>query len=201
MALTTAQLNMFLKIAHASGKLIHFDDEDLREYVIVDPAYLIEVLRSIVTEKLFWPKGETLRTIFERLSTTGIIYKSDLLRVWEQRDFMHWSLLTFTFRMATNEARKRYSNAGGIICSVNVYDMYIHLSFPNVSVKGRSVIMHGTRKYSSSVDGGGLPSFSKMSDFGCIIMSNRTRILIMYSLYGHMCIKSLCSHTLRRSDL
>jgi hypothetical protein len=54
MALTTAQLNMFLKIAHASGKLIHFDDEDLREYVIVDPAYLIEVLRSIVTEKLFF---------------------------------------------------------------------------------------------------------------------------------------------------
>jgi hypothetical protein len=27
MALTTDQLNMFLKIAHASGKLIHFDDE------------------------------------------------------------------------------------------------------------------------------------------------------------------------------
>jgi hypothetical protein len=65
MALTTAQLNLFLKIAHASGKLIHFDDKDLREYVIVDPAYLIEVLRSIVTEKLFWPKSETLREIFE----------------------------------------------------------------------------------------------------------------------------------------
>lgn len=89
MALTTDQLNMFLKIAHASGKLIHFDDEDLREYVIVDPAYLIEVLRSIVTEKLFWPKSETLQKIFEKLSTTGIIYKSDLLSVWEQTDFMH----------------------------------------------------------------------------------------------------------------
>jgi hypothetical protein len=50
---------------------IHFDDEDLREYVIVDPAYLIEVLRSIVTEKLFWPKSETLQKIFEKLSTTG----------------------------------------------------------------------------------------------------------------------------------
>jgi hypothetical protein len=61
---------------------IHFDDEDLREYVIVDPAYLIEVLRSIVTEKLFWPKSETLQKIFEKLSTTGIIYKSDLLSVY-----------------------------------------------------------------------------------------------------------------------
>jgi H2-forming N5,N10-methylenetetrahydromethanopterin dehydrogenase-like enzyme len=48
MSLTTAQLDTFLKIAHSLGKFIHFDDEDLREYVIVDPAYLIEVLRSIV---------------------------------------------------------------------------------------------------------------------------------------------------------
>jgi hypothetical protein len=88
MALTTAQLNLFLKIAHASGKLIHFDDKDLREYVIVDPAYLIEVLRSIVTEKLFWPKSETLREIFEHLSTTGIIYKSGLLSIWEQTECM-----------------------------------------------------------------------------------------------------------------
>ena len=89
MSLTTAQLDTFLKIAHSLGKLIHFDDEDLREYVIVDPAYLIEVLRSIVTQKLFWPKREALRKIFEHLSTTGIINRSDLLRVWEQTDFMH----------------------------------------------------------------------------------------------------------------
>jgi hypothetical protein len=89
MSLTTAQLDTFLKIAHSLGKFIHFDDEDLREYVIVDPAYLIEVLRSIVTQKLFWPKREALRKIFERLSTTGIINRSDLLRVWEQTDFMH----------------------------------------------------------------------------------------------------------------
>ena len=89
MSLTTAQLDTFLKIAHSLGKFIHFDDEDLREYVIVDPAYLIEVLRSIVTQKLFWPKREALRKIFERLSSTGIINRSDLLRVWEQTDFMH----------------------------------------------------------------------------------------------------------------
>jgi hypothetical protein len=89
MSLTTAQLDTFLKIAHSLGKFIHFDDEDLREYVIVDPAYLIEVLRSIVTQKLFWPKREALRKIFERLSTTGIINRSDLLGVWEQTDFMH----------------------------------------------------------------------------------------------------------------
>ena len=89
MSLTTAQLDTFLKIVHSLGKLIHFDDEDLREYVIVDPAYLIEVLRSIVTQKLLWPKREALRKIFERLSTTGIINRSDLRRVWEQTDFMH----------------------------------------------------------------------------------------------------------------
>jgi hypothetical protein len=55
--------------------------------------------------------------------------------------------------------------------------MYIHLSFPNVSVKGRSVIIHGTRKYSSSVDGGGFPSLSNKFDVVTLMHEeDKTRI-------------------------
>ena len=85
-------LNSFLKIQHALGKIMYFDSGFLRELVIVDPFYMVIVLRSFVTDVRFWPEEEEYRNIHQTLQDTGILKKADLFRLWEQQDVgLLWS--------------------------------------------------------------------------------------------------------------
>ncbi|CAG2210103.1 unnamed protein product [Mytilus edulis] len=85
MALTPAQLKSFLKVNHALGKLIYFDEACLRDNVIIDPVFLVDVLRSIVTDDQFWP--EHLKEILKSLKESGKLLKRDLYEIWKQDCF------------------------------------------------------------------------------------------------------------------
>ncbi|CAG2185651.1 unnamed protein product [Mytilus edulis] len=85
MALTPAQLKSFLKVNHALGKLIYFDEAGLRDNVIIDPVFLVDVLRSIVTDDQFWP--EHLKEILKSLKESGKLLKRDLYEIWKQDCF------------------------------------------------------------------------------------------------------------------
>lgn len=89
MILSERQLATFLKVQHSLGKLLYFDVENLRGFIILSPAYLVEVLRSIVTEKQFWPKGEMYSKILINLQETGMIERDDIYYLWQQDDFKH----------------------------------------------------------------------------------------------------------------
>ncbi|VDI26119.1 Hypothetical predicted protein [Mytilus galloprovincialis] len=85
MALTPAQLKSFLKVNHALGKIIYFDEACLRDNVIIDPVFLVDVLRSIVTDDQFWP--EHLKEILKSLKESGKLLKQDLFEIWKQDCF------------------------------------------------------------------------------------------------------------------
>ncbi|CAG2193013.1 unnamed protein product [Mytilus edulis] len=85
MALTPAQLKSFLKVNHALGKIIYFDEACLRDNVIIDPVFLVDVLRSIVTDDQFWP--EHLKEILKSLKESGKLLKQDLYEIWKQDCF------------------------------------------------------------------------------------------------------------------
>ncbi|CAG2232219.1 unnamed protein product [Mytilus edulis] len=87
MVLTQSQLTTFLKIQHALGKYIYFNEGPLNKYAVIDPTYLVEVLRSVVTEEEFWPKTEDIRNIYVILRDKGILTKADLLKLWEQEEY------------------------------------------------------------------------------------------------------------------
>ncbi|XP_076090552.1 uncharacterized protein LOC143062692 isoform X3 [Mytilus galloprovincialis] len=87
--LTPKQLEGFLKIQHSLGKLIYFDEMNLRNFIIINPVYLIEILRSIVTDKQFWQRGESCTESFQRLRNEGIIEKKTIYSKWEQDEFSH----------------------------------------------------------------------------------------------------------------
>ncbi|XP_071148974.1 uncharacterized protein [Mytilus edulis] len=84
-ALTPDQLQKFLKVNHALGKLIYFDEACLRDNVIIDPVFLVDVLRSIVTDEQFWP--ERLIEILGDLKENGKLLKRDLHEIWKQDCF------------------------------------------------------------------------------------------------------------------
>ncbi|CAC5412533.1 unnamed protein product [Mytilus coruscus] len=85
MALDNDELKLFLKVNHALGKLIFFDEAGLRDKVIIDPVFLVDVLRSIVTEEQFWPQH--LLQIFKALKESGKLLKKDLYEIWKQECF------------------------------------------------------------------------------------------------------------------
>ncbi|VDI73966.1 Hypothetical predicted protein [Mytilus galloprovincialis] len=89
MVLTNKQLETFLKVQHSLGKLLYFDIANLRDFVIITPAYLVEVLRSIVTEKQFWPKGKQFQSIFQTMQKTGALSRDDIDILWNQDIFRH----------------------------------------------------------------------------------------------------------------
>ena len=86
-ALTDTQIEHFLKAQHSLGKILYFDQHGLEKFIIVQPLSLVNILRSFITDELFWPEEESLRDILLAMINTGEIAKKDLLKIWSQKEF------------------------------------------------------------------------------------------------------------------
>ncbi|CAC5401297.1 unnamed protein product [Mytilus coruscus] len=85
--LSYEQLIKFIHFQHSLGKIVYFDTPQLRDYVIINPLLLVEVMRSFVTDVAFWPKKGSIRNTFEIMSGSGIIQRKALYLIWEQEHF------------------------------------------------------------------------------------------------------------------
>lgn len=88
LALNERQLEDFLIVQHSLGKLMYYSLPGLDNFVIIHPPALVNILRSFVTDKIFFPADKTLKSILKNLTKTGKIYKEDLLKLWQQ-DNLH----------------------------------------------------------------------------------------------------------------
>ncbi|CAG2255592.1 unnamed protein product [Mytilus edulis] len=85
--LSPDQLKDFLHFNHSLGKIVYFETPQLGNYVIINPLLMVEVMRSFVTDKVFWPKETRMQETFKRMSESGTIRREDLYFIWEQKDF------------------------------------------------------------------------------------------------------------------
>ncbi|XP_071144046.1 uncharacterized protein [Mytilus edulis] len=85
--LSPDQLKDFLHFNHSLGKIVYFETPQLGNYVIINPLLMVEVMRSFVTDKVFWPKETRMQETFKRMSESGTIRREDLYLIWEQKDF------------------------------------------------------------------------------------------------------------------
>jgi hypothetical protein len=51
--LSAEDLKAFLKIQHSLGKIVYFDTAQLKDYVIISPLYMVEVMKSLVTGTVY----------------------------------------------------------------------------------------------------------------------------------------------------
>ena len=75
LALTDTQIEYFLKVQHSLGKILYFDQHGLEKFIIVQPQSLVNILRSFITDELFWPQEKGLRDILLTMINTGEIAK------------------------------------------------------------------------------------------------------------------------------
>lgn len=87
LALTPEQMEYFLRVQHSIGKFMYFDHPELNNFVIIQPTAMVNVLRSFVTDELFWPCDERMQRTFERLKVSGLIDKEDLYAIWSMEPF------------------------------------------------------------------------------------------------------------------
>ncbi|XP_063406294.1 uncharacterized protein LOC134690247 [Mytilus trossulus] len=85
--LSPDQLKDFLNFHHSLGKIVYFETPQLKDFVIINPLLMVEVMRSFVTDKVFWPEEKRIHDTFKRMSKCGTIRREDLYLIWEQKDF------------------------------------------------------------------------------------------------------------------
>ncbi|CAG2200449.1 unnamed protein product [Mytilus edulis] len=87
LALTDKQLEDFLQNQHKIGKVMYYKQPGLDGFVIIHTPALVNIMRSFITDEMFWPDNAELKEILQNLVLTGNIYKSNLWKLWRQESF------------------------------------------------------------------------------------------------------------------
>ncbi|CAG2245246.1 unnamed protein product [Mytilus edulis] len=86
-ALSERRVDDFLLVQHSIGKLLYFDEPALRDFIVIQPSAMVNILRAFITDIMFWPENGPIRDILENLSSTGVLKKTDLFTLWSQPAF------------------------------------------------------------------------------------------------------------------
>ncbi|XP_045171411.2 uncharacterized protein LOC123533695 [Mercenaria mercenaria] len=80
------QIKLFLRYHHAKGTLVYFDEEPISEYVVLDPQYLIDAFKCIITSERFCTNEPEIRPLWKMLLTDGRLEKQLIDRQWGKPD-------------------------------------------------------------------------------------------------------------------
>lgn len=79
--LSEKDLQLFLKMQHAQGEIIYFPLLGLRENIVISPAFLVDALRSLVTDSTFTTGHRN--KIVESMNKNGILKQKDIGKIWK----------------------------------------------------------------------------------------------------------------------
>lgn len=75
-------LEMFLHLQHSMGRIIHFPVQGLNEHIILNPVFLIEAFRSIITDKTFCENDPKRHDLWKNMYERGVLAKKDIQSLW-----------------------------------------------------------------------------------------------------------------------
>ncbi|XP_076081691.1 uncharacterized protein LOC143052528 [Mytilus galloprovincialis] len=77
--LSEAELELFLRVQNICGKMTYIEYPNLRNFIVINPTCLIDVLKSIVTSI---PALDSLNQ--------GRLTKADLTKIWSEEKYVHF---------------------------------------------------------------------------------------------------------------
>lgn len=84
------EILLFLRYHHALGSLIYFEDDDLSDTVVLDPQWIIDGFKSLITAKQFCLRHAELRDLWNMLQQLAIL-KDDLIdEIWKTEQEGHF---------------------------------------------------------------------------------------------------------------
>ena len=76
------QVKLFLRYHHVKGTFVYFDEEPISEYVVLDPQYLVDAFKSIITSERFCSFDTDIRPLWKKLMTEARLEKCLVERQW-----------------------------------------------------------------------------------------------------------------------
>ncbi|WAR10009.1 CRADD-like protein [Mya arenaria] len=78
------EIVLFLRFHHAVGSLIYFDDEELAGYVVLDPQWIIDAFKSLITAQQFCKLRPQLRTLWKNLQEKACLHDKLIDEIWRE---------------------------------------------------------------------------------------------------------------------
>ncbi|XP_053376495.1 uncharacterized protein LOC123535278 [Mercenaria mercenaria] len=78
------QVKLFLQYHHAKGTFIYFDEEPISSHVVLDPQYLIDAFKCIITSARFCKNDPEIRPLFTKLQVEGRLEMPLIDRQWSK---------------------------------------------------------------------------------------------------------------------
>ncbi|XP_053405528.1 uncharacterized protein LOC128558979 isoform X2 [Mercenaria mercenaria] len=84
---TDEELELFLRFHHESGNILYFRDTQLSDSIVLDPQWLIDAFKSIITEKTFYKRNQTILQNWLEFEKSAKLTDGFLDMVWEKSEF------------------------------------------------------------------------------------------------------------------
>ncbi|KAL3887953.1 hypothetical protein ACJMK2_000338 [Sinanodonta woodiana] len=80
------ELDLFLKLHHDIGTIIYFSVEDLREKIVLDPQWMIDALKSLITAETFIRKNPAITSKLHEFIKTGKLTHELIDVIWTKEN-------------------------------------------------------------------------------------------------------------------
>jgi len=129
-----SEIITFLKQLHELGTIMHYKDDGLRNLVILDPQWLIDSLKIIITAECFWLRD--YKNELKKLKDTGIIPRHVIEQIWEKKGTERFyefreQLMVLMSKLDLISNPKMYDDTGKQITSPDVVVPCMLSSAPN----------------------------------------------------------------------
>ena len=118
------ELDSFLKFHHKLGDFVHYPEPGLKDLVIIDPQWLVDAFKALVTGHEFLDKRSIPSQFLEQLKH-GIVTDDGLQALWEGNDaeFLQQLMVKFDLMFTVEDEGKKFL----VPCmlppqDVNIYD-------------------------------------------------------------------------------
>lgn len=114
--LSDRELGLFLRLNHSQGEIIYFSLPGLRDQIVISPKFLVDALRSFVTDIRFC-KGQRQKAI-QSMNQNGILLLSDINDIWNgKKNFLKHKqyLLSLMGHLDIIATPRQYGESGALI--------------------------------------------------------------------------------------
>ncbi|XP_060559989.1 uncharacterized protein LOC132720026 isoform X2 [Ruditapes philippinarum] len=94
------QIKEFLKYHHGKGTLVFFDEEGLKDHVILSPQFLIDAFKCIITSKTICEGSSQLYQLWKKMKNMAVLEKEIISAVWSKErntEYFNWSDILLNF--------------------------------------------------------------------------------------------------------
>ncbi|XP_053406446.1 uncharacterized protein LOC123546061 [Mercenaria mercenaria] len=86
---TSEELELFLRFHHEAGFILYFSDGNLKDFILLQPQWLVDALKSLITARKFCAKDQELCIYWFEFSNTGILKRDLIDAVWSASSPFH----------------------------------------------------------------------------------------------------------------